>query len=108
MPPPASAFNTFLTHMFTAMDEPKLFDRVRSAARKRHPEEMGADESRQCPSRLAVEGRGAAFRGARAYELGEVYSSKSFCHEPRPGGVYVLNFVEQSLRRLSCQSSSES
>ena len=36
MPPPASAFNTFLTDTHTVMDKPKLLDRVRAVAWVRH------------------------------------------------------------------------
>lgn len=81
---PASAFNTFLPDTCTAMNKPKLLDRVHAVARvrhlslgteraysdwirrfilfhrKRHPEEMGTEEVRQFLSHLAVEGRVAA------------------------------------------------
>ena len=36
MPPPASAFNTFLPDTHEAMGEPKLLDRVHAVARLRH------------------------------------------------------------------------
>ena len=81
---PASAFNTFLPDTHSAMDKPKLLDRVRATARlrhlslgteraysdwirrfilfhrKRHPAEMGAEEIRLFLSHLAVDGRVAA------------------------------------------------
>jgi len=84
MPPPASAFNTFLPDTHAAMQKPKLLDRVHAVARlrhlslgteraysdwikrfilfhkKRHPEQMGADEIRLFLSHLAVEGKVAA------------------------------------------------
>lgn len=84
MPPPASAFNTFPPDTPKAMQKPRLLDRVRAVARmrhlslrtkqaysdwirrcillhrKRHPEQMGADEIRLFLSHLAVEGRVAA------------------------------------------------
>jgi hypothetical protein len=78
---PASAFNTFLPDTRTFMDKPKLFDRVHSVARLRHlspgteraysdwirrfilfhrkrrPSEMGAEETRQFLSHLAVKAK---------------------------------------------------
>lgn len=36
MPPPASAFNTFLSDTHDAMDKPKLLDRVHAVARLCH------------------------------------------------------------------------
>jgi integrase len=81
---PASAFNTFLPDTHEAMDQPKLLDRVHRVARlrhlslgteraysdwikrfilfhrKRHPEQMGAEEIKQFLSHLAVEGKVAA------------------------------------------------
>jgi integron integrase len=84
MPLPASAFNTFLPDTHEVMDKPKLLDRVHRVARlrhlslgteraysdwikrfilfhrKRHPEEMGAQEIRLFLSHLAVEGKVAA------------------------------------------------
>jgi integron integrase len=81
---PASAFNTFLPDTHEVMDKPKLLDRVHAVARlrhlslgteraysdwikrfilfhrKRHPEEMGAQEIRIFLSHLAVEGKVAA------------------------------------------------
>lgn len=81
---PASAFNTFLPDTHEAMHKPKLLDRVHAVARlrrlslgteraysdwikrfilfhkKRHPEEMGAEEIRLFLSHLAVEGQVAA------------------------------------------------
>ena len=84
MPPPASAFNTFLPDTHAAMNKPKLLERVHAVARlrhlslgteraysdwirrfilfhkKRHPEQMGTEEIRLFLSHLAIEGRVAA------------------------------------------------
>jgi integron integrase len=84
MPAPASAFNTFHPDTPKAVQKPKLLDRVRAVARvrhlslrteqaysdwirrfilfhrKRHPEQMGAEEIQLFLSHLAVEGQVSA------------------------------------------------
>ena len=65
MPPPASAFNTFLPDTPKAVGQPKLLDRVRAVAGLRHlslrtEQAYSGSIRRFILSHLAVEGRVAA------------------------------------------------
>jgi Phage integrase, N-terminal SAM-like domain len=90
MPAPAGAFNTFPPDAPEPMHKPKFLDRVRAVARvrhlslrteqaysdwirrfilfhrKRHPDEMGAEEIRQFPRPLLILSRKSIAAGNKA------------------------------------------